>query len=123
VKEIDRAICGSRAKVALTMLLLPAPDGAATMYSVPRATASDGFDGALMHGSQLVDFAKFFLDVPGPARRIAAGRRGLRGTSWNQARQTLPRGAGTQLYQSMPFPGPSGRRRALCHMGIRGPVL
>lgn len=32
-------------------------------------------------------------------------------------------GAGTQLYQSGPFARPSGNRRALCHMGIRGPVL
>ena len=30
-KEIDSEICGSRARVALTRLLLPAPDGAATM--------------------------------------------------------------------------------------------
>ena len=35
VKEIDRAICGSRARVALTMLLLPAPEGAATTNRVP----------------------------------------------------------------------------------------
>jgi hypothetical protein len=67
------------------------------MYSVPRATAADGVDGALMRGTQVVDFAKFILDVPEPARRIAPARRELRGTSWNQARQMAPRGAGTQL--------------------------
>jgi hypothetical protein len=31
VNEIDRLIFESRASVALTMLLLPAPEGAATM--------------------------------------------------------------------------------------------
>ena len=36
VNEIDSAMLGSRASTALTMLDLPAPEGAATMKRVPR---------------------------------------------------------------------------------------
>ena len=39
VNEIDRHRRGSRASTALTMLDLPAPEGAATMNSVPGTTS------------------------------------------------------------------------------------
>ena len=43
VKEIERLMLGSRASTALTMLDLPAPDGAETMKRLPLMFSSSPY--------------------------------------------------------------------------------
>ena len=49
---MDNAICASRARVALTRLLLPAPEGAATMKRVPRIARISGSMVRAAHDNQ-----------------------------------------------------------------------